>query len=691
MAKNVLLEIGTEEMPVEFISSGLEQLGKLADFHFNKEKIEFRKIETYATPCRLILWVAGVNERQIAETKEIRGPAKEAAFDSQGRPTAQAVGFAKAQGIKVDDLVVKESGNKKYVCAFHETEADSSKNILKTLLPVIIKNLRFSKMMRWNNQGTFFGRPVRWLLALWGGEIIKFDFAGLKSSNFSYGHRYLSSKSFKVAGTENFFSELEKRYCLINPEERVKRIESKGKLLVEKHGGEIYVDREGLREIANLVEYPLTLLGKFSPAYLKIPEEIIVEVIGHQEKCLPVKDKKGRLLPLFVIVANRKEDQTGIIKKGYERVMEARLKDADFFYQQDLKKPLMDRVGFLKEIIFQEKLGTLFEKVERLGNLADFLGKKVNLGLAELEDLKKAGRLCKADLLTEVVKEFPNLQGSIGRHYASRDGEKERISQAIFEHYLPRFPGDFLPQSQAGALLSMVDRVDTLVGYFHLGLLPSGSEDPYSLRRQANGLLEIVIQFSFNVDLAGLIDQSAKLYGFSKTEELKKELIDFLRQRLVFILGQLGFRTDHIEAALATGGLVIAELVGKLEVLNKFGQNKEFRKMLKTYQRLHNILKSASIDKLKRQIINEDLLEEKEEKILFQHYSTSKVKLAKSGDGEEILKTLSRFTPLIDNFFDKVMVMVPEEELKVNRLLLLEAVKKLFVSFVDFSLIKREG
>ncbi len=688
MAKDVLLEIGTEELPVEFISIGLKQMAGLTESYFHKEKIEFRKIITEVTPCRLILRVIDAAEKQITESKEVRGPAEEAAFDARGKPTLQAIGFARSQGIKVSDLAIKQMDKKKYVFAVHKTKAEPTKKILKKILPAIIRNLAFPKMMRWGSQGGTFARPIRWILALWGKEVIRFEFGGVKSGDFSFGNKYLFPKSFKVKDASVFVAELKKRACLINIEERINIIKTKGNLLVKKLGGEIPSDRKTLEDIANLVEYPLSLLGKFSAEYLKIPQEILSEVITTQEKCLPVKDKNGRLLSFFLIVANRAEDKGGLIRKGYERVMEARFKDAQFFYREDLEKKLIEKVENLRGIIFQEKLGSLFDKVRRLEKTADFFRKELNLSREELEDYKLAGYLSKADLLTGVVREFPNLQGLIGRQYALLAGKGKAASEAIFEHYLPRFPGDILPRTKLGGLLSLADRIDTLVGYFHLGLIPSGSEDPYSLRRQANGLLEIILKFEFPFSLAELIDKSAQLYGFSRAENAKKDLLNFLRQRFIFILKQKNYRLDFIEAILATGYSAFPEAVRKLEALKKFSQEKNFLPFLKAYQRVNNILRSVPGEKIQVKALDESLLKGNAEKALYEACLRAKQGIDKAAGFTEMLEILEGLTPLINEFFNRIMVMVPEENLRLNRLLLLTLVRALFLNFADFSRFK---
>ena len=689
MSKDVLLEIGTEELPVEFISVGLKQLTGLTESYFHKKKIEFQKIVTGATSCRLILWILGTADAQIAESKEIRGPAEEIAFDARGKPTPQAIGFARSQGIKVSDLTVKQTDKKKYVFAVHRIKAESTAKILKDMLPVIIRDLTFPKMMRWNSQGGSFARPVRWILALRGKEIIRFEFGGVESGDFSFGNKYLFPKRFKVKNTSVFSVELKKRACLISPDERIDIIKTKGSLLVKKLGGEIPADRRMLENVANLVEYPLCLLGKFSSEYLKIPQEILSEVISTQEKCLPVKDKNGRLLSFFLIVANRVEDKGGVIKKGYERVMEARFKDARFFYREDLEKKLIDKVENLQGIIFQEKLGSLFDKVRRIEKAADFFREELNLTREELGNYKLASRLSKTDLLTEVVREFPNLQGIIGRQYALLAGKGKAASEAVFEHYLPRFPGDILPRTKPGGLLSLADRIDTLVGYFHLGLIPSGSEDPYSLRRQANGLLEIILKFEFSFSLEELIDKFAQLYGFSLAGNAKKNLLDFLRRRLFFILKQKNYRFDLIEAVMASGYSALPEAVRKLEALKRFSREKNFLPFLKAYQRVNNILRNVSGAKIQVKAPDESILKESAEKALCEACFQAKRKIEKVTGFKEMLEILNSLTPRINEFFERIMVMVPEENLRLNRLLLLSRTRELFLNFADFSRIEK--
>ncbi len=684
MAKDFVLEIGTEELPVEYIPAGMEQLRSLAENELKKERIRFQKTETCSTPCRLILFIYGVDEKQIAEKKEIRGPAEQTAFDAQGKPTAQAIGFAKSQGVKISDLVIKKCDDKNYTFAVHKTKTESTEKILKKILPSLIRAIAFPKMMNWNDSGVSFARPIRWLLALWDTEVIKFEFAGLKSSRFSFGHRYLFPKSFKVQKAGNFENELKKRCCLIRQEERMNIITAQSDSLVKKSGGEVYADKKTLEEVSNLVEYPLCLTGEFSPAYLKIPREILIDVMKVQERCLPVKNKKGELLPLFIIVANRKEDIGKTIKKGYERVMEARFKDARFFYQEDLKKPLSERVDGLKEIILQQELGTLYDKVNRLKELADFFTDTSGLSDEERDDYQLAAALCKTDLLTEVVGEFPDLQGVMGEHYAGVGGVKRAVGKAIFEHYLPRFPGDVLPETRVGALVSIADRIDTLVGYFYLGLIPSGSEDPYSLRRQSNGLLEVILKFGFPFNLEELINHSVQRYQFGNVNEIKDKVINFLKQRLSYILGQKGYAQDFIESVLALNVFIIPDMVKRLEVLKEFRRDKDFQGFLKAFQRVNNILKNVSKDKLRPEI-NQELVREEAEKELYQTYLEIREEKLPAGLNISALKSLSRLVNPINVFLDKVLVMAPEEDLRFNRLSLLNAIRNLFLNFADFS------
>ncbi|MCS7309678.1 MAG: glycine--tRNA ligase subunit beta, partial [Armatimonadetes bacterium] len=487
---DLLLEIGTEELPAGVVEDALAQLQQAVTHRLQEARIDFGEVQTFGTPRRLILLLHDVAPSQTDVIREVRGPAANVAFDAQGNPTPAALGFARKQGVDVSELEVVHTPQGDYVMAKVFERGKSTVEVAAQVFPEVIRSLTFPKMMRWGSGNLRFCRPIRWLLALYGGEVVSFDLDGIRSGNRSRGHRFLAPEEFEVHTPEELFQQLEARYVLYDHRRRRQSIREQAERLAEQVGGCILWDDALLDEVTHLVEYPTALLGRFDPQFLSLPEPILVTAMKKHQRFFAVTDAQGKLLPYFVAVRNGDDRHLDIVREGNERVLTARFNDAHFFYERDRQQPLEAFVGDLGRIVFQEKLGTMADKTVRLRRMAMELAEQAGVEPA-LAD--RAAFLCKADLATEVVMELPALQGVMGREYALLSGEPQAVAQAIAEHYQPRFAGDALPESALGRLLAVCDRVDTLAGYVGaLEIVPTGSGDPFGLRRAAQGVVQIL-------------------------------------------------------------------------------------------------------------------------------------------------------------------------------------------------------
>lgn len=686
MFKTLLLEIGTEEIPAGFIDEALEKLRQLSIglFKVNRLKLEREDaILTHGTPRRLIL-MAPIWTKQEDMSSKIYGPPKSAAFDKEGKPTKAAIGFARAHGLKVEDLKVGRTEKGEYLCIEKFSPGHDAKEVLAELMPRLIFDIPFSKYMRWGAGNIRFVRPIRWIVALFGAEIVDFEIDGLKSGRASRGHRFISPARFEIKDAADLIGELEKRGVIADRTRRMMAIEAALNDKAAEKGGNVLKDEEMLRTVTNLVEYPLVICGGFGRDYLGLPREILLTTIIGQQKFFPIVDADGNLKPLFLAVANTPVEDIEIVKRGFERVLKARLDDAKFFYAEDLKRPFDKYIEKLSKIIFQEKLGTYLDKVYRLEALARCIAGGVSPGAAEVA--ARAARLCKADLVTSVVKEFPNLQGAMGREYARKWGEKEEVSTAIFEHYLPRYANDMPAKTLPGTIVSIADKIDTLVGYLGVGLMPSGSEDPYALRRQASGLVATIWANSIRLSLANLVDNSLSLYGAAierPYDEVKNEVLNFVLGRAKAALGAQGFAYDIVDAVFSLPADDLLGLKKRVEALANFRLGHEFKSIAILFKRVENITKG-----FERKKIIESLLAEEVERNLYKAYIEIKTKVEQEVATEDFAEALSDIFSLkekIDTFFDEVLVMAKAVAVRENRLSLLRSVAELLSPIADFS------
>jgi glycyl-tRNA synthetase beta chain len=679
----LLLEIGTEEIPARFLPGALSDLRVIAAAVLNEYRLSFEEIQTFATPRRLVIIVMGLSSLQRDITKEIFGPPINAAFDAQGNPTKAASGFAQSLGIEVSDLKVVKKAKGDYVAAIIEEKGCETKSILPEALRKLVLSLRFPKSMRWGGGNLLFVRPIHWVAAVFGQDTISFEIDGIRSGNISRGHRFLAPGSFQIKDISAFENVLAKNYVILDQEKRKQIIEKGIRELAARSGGRPVMDEGLLTTVNFLVEFPVPVLCSFGPEYLDLPKELLITVMKDHQKYFAVRNDEKNLLPHFIVISNTREENHETVKVGAERVIRARFDDAKFYFEEDRRKSLIGRVEDLKDVTFHDKLGTLREKTDKMASLTGYLADRIDPSLKEL--LIRAALLSKTDLVTGVVREFPELQGIMGRYYAEHDGEDKRTAAALEEQYLPHSFGGNLPETDIGSLLSLSDKVDNIASFFRIGLVPTGSEDPFALRRQAMGVVAILIDKAFHVSLRDMFLKALEnLSHIQSTGNIMETIAGFMEQRVEFILTSMGFAQDIVKSLLPLSfDVPPAAIVSRAEALKNSREDKSFPDFLLAVKRVHNIIPRTSLPP-----VREDLLTQPEEKDLFNSLVATKEKitgLLNESEFEEGLRTLSEMTGPINNFFDKVLVMDKNEEIKSNRLSLLKEVRDLASSFGDLS------
>jgi glycyl-tRNA synthetase beta chain len=683
--KEILLEIGTEEIPAGFIPQALIDFESLARRELESSRIDFDGVKTFGTPRRLVLVIESVSEKQRDEEIRKVGPSKQAAFDSKGNPTKAAIGFAKSQSISVESLKVIQTEKGEYVCAVKEEPGRPTLELLSSILSKVILSIPFQKSMRWAEVPIRFARPIHWILALFGGVVIPFEIGDIRSGDVTFGHRFMHSGPIPVKDFKSYLEKTREAFVIVDPIERRKRIEEEMVREAASVSGRILRDEELLNEVNFLVEYPVAFCGSFDQEFLSLPREIVVHSMKEHQRYFPVIDEDRRLLPHFVCISNIAPKDKKVVVKGNERVLKARLSDATYFFQDDLKIPLEKRVEQLKKVIFQAKLGTSYEKMNRFKQLALFLVERIDPKLRET--VERASLLCKADLVTGMVGEFPKLQGIVGREYARLAGEKAEVIEAIYEHYLPSFAGDRLPSSPVGDIVSIADKMDTIVGSFGIGLVPTGTADPFGLRRQALGIIRIILEKKYSLSLSQLIEESENLLK-EKMErpfsEVKKEVLEFFRVRYQNFLLDKGYPFDVVEAVLSISFDELLDAQGRIDALKRAREWKDFESIVIGSKRAMNILKGSPPKKE----IDPSLFSEPAEQNLYQSFLKSKERIGLHLNKRDYSSALLEMTQMkrpIDEFFDQVMVMVEDEVIRNNRLALLDEIGRLFLKIADFS------
>ena len=688
---NVVLEIGTEEIPAQYMENALKELNRLAKKYLEESRIKYKEIKVYGTPRRLILFIFQIKEKQEDIFQKIKGPAYSIAYNKDSQPQKPALKFAQSQWINVKDLIVEDTEKGKYIFAPKSITGQPTTDLLSQIFPKTIKGMQFPKSMRWGERSLRFIRPIRWILALYGKEIIKFNLNGLDSENITYGHRLLAPQKIKVSSTQEYFKKLEKNYVIVDPKIRENIVKTDIKQIIKEIGGEKIINEKQLKEIIYLVEYPNAILGKYDKKYLELPNDVLTVVMEKHQKYFPVFKNKDGLLPLFIVIINNSKKNASKIKEGNENVLRARLEDAKFFYQEDQKILLEKRVDKLKNVIFQENLGSLFDKTKRLELLCGYISEGLRVEQKVKKDLLRSAHLCKADLVTEMVKEFPELQGIMGKEYAVLSGERKEVTEAIFEHYLPRFSGDRLPETKSGMILGIADKVDSIIGCFVMGLAPTGSQDPYGLRRQSRGKIAIILKNNLQISLKDIIQKSLSLYKESVSVQLKidenkvvSQILNFLKQRLKNIFLEEGIRYDVIDAVLAvdSDGDVV-DIKNRINAIEELYNQTIFRKILKSSNRVLNLSKNNEENE-----IDQSLLKEKAELNLYHNYESIYPRTKEfifDKEYKKIFKLLEDLCGPVDEFFDQVLVMDKDNDIRRNRIALIKKIGILFNQVADLS------
>lgn len=683
MAKDLLFEIGAEEIPAGFMPNILGQLKQLAETKLNDAHLPFESIATYGTPRRLALIVKGLADTSAEISERHKGPSASIAYDADGNATKAAIGFARGKGLDVADLVVEDG----YIYAETKTAGVSAKDIVTDMLPQLITGLNFPKSMHWGNLDAKFVRPVRWLVALLDEEVIPVEFATVKSGNVTRGHRFLGADEITIKNASSYVDTLKENFVMVDQDARRELISKQLHDMAASKNASIVWDDDLLEEINYLVEWPTALCGGFEESYLALPDAAIITPMKDHQRYFPLIDQEGKLLPMFLTVRNGSDYSIEVVQAGNERVLRARLDDAKFFFNEDRKKPLIDRQDGLTKIVFQEGLGNLADKTERLLKLGRVFGEECGLHEDAAVVLERATELAKTDLTTGMVTEFTELQGVMGKEYALLDGESPEVAEAIFEQYLPRFAGDVLPQTEAGKVLSIIDKVDNIVATFSRGLIPTGSQDPYALRRQTIGILNILLGSEWNISLRPIFKASMELLNVpaEKQDELLNQVEEFFTLRLKNIFLDREVPHHVIDLLLSNNELSVADAEGLVNALlaNRIDENVE---LVQAYTRMYNLVKDVEYTG-----VNSDLLKEDAEKALFE--AASKASEASSaaweaGDYDAVVAVPATLVPAINKFFEDVMVMDKDEAIKANRLQLVRLAYSVMAIIGDISALK---
>ena len=683
MAKDLLFEIGAEEIPAGFMPNILGQLKQLAETKLNDAHLPFESIATYGTPRRLALIVKGLADTSAEISERHKGPSASIAYDADGNATKAAIGFARGKGLDVADLVVEDG----YIYAETKTAGVPAKDIVTDMLPQLITGLNFPKSMHWGNLDAKFVRPVRWLVALLDEDVIPVEFATVQSGNVSRGHRFLGADEITIKNAASYVDTLKENFVMVDQDARRELISKQLHDMAASKNASIVWDDDLLEEINYLVEWPTALCGGFEESYLALPDAAIITPMKDHQRYFPLVDQAGKLLPMFLTVRNGSDHSIEVVQAGNERVLRARLDDAKFFFNEDRKKPLIDRQDGLTKIVFQEGLGNLADKTERLLTLGRVFSEECELHEDARVVLERATELAKTDLTTGMVTEFTELQGVMGKEYALLDGESPEVAEAIFEQYLPRFAGDVLPQTEAGKVLSIIDKIDNIVATFSRGLIPTGSQDPYALRRQTIGILNILLGSEWNISLRPIIVESMNLLNVpaDKQDKLLGQVEEFITLRLKNIFLDREVPHHVIDLLLSNNELSVADAEGLVKALlaNRIDENVE---LVQAFTRMYNLVKDVTYTG-----VDESLLKEDAERALYEmatKASEASIDAWDKNDYDAVVAVPATLVPAINKFFEDVMVMDKDEAIKANRLQLVRLAYSVMAIIGDISALK---
>ncbi|MBT2685731.1 glycine--tRNA ligase subunit beta [Bacillus sp. ISL-37] len=666
--RNLLLEIGLEEMPARFITDSMNQLASKVENWLKSNNIGFEAIQLYSTPRRLALLILNVDERQEDSEEEAKGPAKKIALSADGEWSKAAIGFTRGQGLTVEDIYFKEINGVEYAHVKKFIKGQDTFDLLVEL-KAIISGLTFPKNMRWADLELRYVRPIKWLVAMFGNDIIPFDIAGVKTGNVTRGHRFLGEGEIQLSHPQEYEEALLGQYVVADAQKRKDAITSQLEKIEDENSWVIPVDEDLLEEVNNLVEYPTALYGRFEEEFLEIPSEVLITSMKEHQRYFPVKSRSGELLPHFVTVRNGDHLHIEKVARGNEKVLRARLADAAFFYKEDQRMQIDAALEKLKNVVYHEDIGTIAEKSERVRKLVGLVAEGLEFTPEVIKFADRAAEISKFDLVSQMVYEFPELQGIMGEKYALQKGESPEVAAAINEHYMPRNADDSIPGSPAGALVAIADKLDTIVAFFSLGIIPSGSQDPYALRRQAAGIVQTLIEKKWNISLEKLVGLSLNLVseaGITKRadEEVYHDLIQFFKLRVKHLLQERGIRYDLIDAVLGGEIGIVSGLVEKAEALQTASSHEGFKESMEALSRVLNIASKKDV----LGDIDPERFENEYEQRLYEKYLELGKKAEDGLDAASYYQHLVDIKPEINNYFEHTMVMSDNQDVRENRL-----------------------
>jgi glycyl-tRNA synthetase beta chain len=699
VAKDLLLEIGTEEIPASFVEPALDELKRLVTGRMREARLGHGEIRSFGTPRRLALWVAGIADSSDDIQREVLGPAAKVSFDAEGKPTKAGLKFAEGHGLPVERLKRVQTPKGEYLAASVLEKGRPSHSILTEAVAAAIHSLKFPKSMRWADVEQSFARPVHWIVALLGEEVLPVMFADVRAGRVTFGHRFLAPQPIELRAPSAYEGALEKAHVTPDVDKRKRLLKERIESAAQRAGGKVLDDPSLVDQVTELVEMPYPVAGSFDPRHLDLPAEVLIQEMRSHQRYFAVVDGAGNLLPKFIAVSNTAVRDESVSVRGYERVLAARLADGRFFFDEDRRTPLAERVGKLKQVVWQEKLGSYAEKVGRISELARYLAKEINPSL-DMAVIERAAELSKADLVTGMVGEFPELQGVMGREYAKTSGERPEVALAIFEHYLPRSASDRLPTRDEGAILGIADRLDTLAGIFAVGKAPTGAADPFGLRRACLAVIHLTLGRELRYSLAAALEKAVtllekklpRLASRPPEDQPVKQVLEFFRGRLKALWSDRS-RPDLVEAVLAAGFHDLVAARRRLDALGATAALPDFEPLTVAFKRVVNLVekqaKGVPVGK-----VNPKRLVDRAEVALYEATVATRERvavLAKRDDFRGALREITGLKAKVDHFFDQVMVMTEEKELRENRIHLLQEVRDLFNQVADFSRVQAEG
>ncbi|RKP55229.1 glycine--tRNA ligase subunit beta [Cohnella endophytica] len=689
MAKDLLLEIGLEEVPARFVRAAMEQLKDKTEKWLSDSRLDFAEVKAYATPRRLAVLVSGLADKQEDVSEEVKGPSRKIAYDENSGWSKPALGFARSQGVEPDSLFIREVANIEYIFATKSSIGVETASLLSEALPALVTSLTFPKNMRWGSYELRYVRPIRWLVALHGNEVVPFEITGVKSGNVTRGHRFLGGET-TIEEPAVYAERLLAQHVIVDVEQREQAIVAGIQSLSTERGWNIAVKDDLLEEVLFLVETPTVLTGSFDPSFLNIPQEVLITSMREHQRYFPVLDGEGKLLPHFVTVRNGDNVSLDVVSRGNEKVLRARLSDAKFFYEEDKKLVIASALAKLENVVYHEELGTVADKVRRVRKVADQIARQLRVDAETLDDVDRTADICKFDLVSQMVYEFPELQGIMGEDYARKAGERETVAKAINEHYSPRNAGDRPAASIVGAIVGIADKLDTIAGCFSIGIIPTGSQDPYALRRQAAGIVNTLLAHEMEITLDELfriaLDVQAERGLKRDAFDISKDMNEFFALRIKNLLSDQSIRYDVVDAVLGAGVKDIRRTLLRaqaLQAVHADGDKSDFRPAVEAFNRVCNL--AAKSDS--KQVDAKLFADAAEERLYEAWQKAHGVMLNATAQANltEALSALSSLSKPIAEFFEAVMVMAEDEALRRNRLALLSLVADDVKQFADFS------